>query len=260
MDFSIGHVILSIAIVLTAGVSAAAGMDGGAIYVPLFLLCVGLSAKEAVPLSQALIFGGSVVNILMFAGEEHPLVPDLPKIDYRVIMMMNPGLAAGVMLGVLMHLVSPQWLIMLCLLATLLCTFWTTTRKGIKMWNKETELQNSPVPEQSGDANATFMGSIYKKVSNFPQFFKFARSEYKPMVLILACWSAFLVATLNRQHRCSDGYWFQTFAVLLMCWLFTWLGQQQVPQIELHSSVVDQKEGVISWTSTNLRWYLIHLF
>ena len=39
--------------------SAAAGIGGGGVYVPLMLLLLGLSAKEAVPLSQALIFGGA---------------------------------------------------------------------------------------------------------------------------------------------------------------------------------------------------------
>ncbi|CAK0887122.1 unnamed protein product, partial [Prorocentrum cordatum] len=74
--------------------SAAAGMGGGGVYVPLLLLLCGFSTQEAVPLSQAMIVGGAVVNIVMFCGER-PADPRRPRIDYDVVMMLNPGLAAG---------------------------------------------------------------------------------------------------------------------------------------------------------------------
>merc|ERR1719449_34308 len=84
------EVIATILIVLTAMLSAAAGMGGGGVYVPLLLLLGGLSTKEAVPLSQAMIVGGASVNVIMFCGERHPKDPRRPKIDYEVLMMLNP--------------------------------------------------------------------------------------------------------------------------------------------------------------------------
>merc|ERR1719262_1830110 len=96
--------VCTVLIVLTAMLSAAAGMGGGGVYVPLLLLLMGFSTKEAVPLSQAMICGGAIVNVIMFCGERHPKYRHKPKIDYDVIMMLNPGLAGGVTLGVICHL------------------------------------------------------------------------------------------------------------------------------------------------------------
>jgi len=64
-----------------------------------------------VPLSQALIFFGSVVNILMFVGDTHPKDVKKPRIYYDTIMMLNPGLCVGVTCGVMLHVISPSWII-----------------------------------------------------------------------------------------------------------------------------------------------------
>merc|ERR1719478_1274015 len=126
----------TVLVVITALLSAAAGMGGGGVYVPLLLLLLGFSTKEAVPLSQAMIVGGAIVNVLMFCGERHPKFPHRPRIDYDVIMMMNPGLAAGVTIGVICHLISPQWLIVMTLLVTLAITLQKSLTKGIQSWQK----------------------------------------------------------------------------------------------------------------------------
>merc|ERR1719449_559736 len=131
------EVVCTILIIITAMLSAAAGMGGGGVYVPLLLLLLGLSAKEAVPLSQAMIVGGAVVNILMFSGERHPKFPQRPRIDYEVIMMLNPTLATGVTLGVICNIISPQWLIVVILLVTLVIALQKTVTKGIEQWKKE---------------------------------------------------------------------------------------------------------------------------
>merc|ERR1719393_834265 len=133
------EVVCTVLIIVTAMLSAAAGMGGGGVYVPLLLLLLGLSTKEAVPLSQSMIVGGAIVNIVMFSGDRHPKNPNRPKIDYDVIMMMNPGLAAGVTIGVICNLVSPQWLIVVILLVTLVLALQKSLSKGIQSWQKESK-------------------------------------------------------------------------------------------------------------------------
>merc|ERR1719375_2807547 len=134
------EVVLTILIIATAMMSAAAGMGGGGVYVPLLLLLGGLSTKEAVPLSQAMIVGGATVNVIMFCGERHPKDPSRPKIDYEVLMMLNPGLAAGVTIGVMAHMVSPQWLIVVILIVTLVLALQKSLAKGLQAWQKESEM------------------------------------------------------------------------------------------------------------------------
>merc|ERR1719235_3099995 len=140
-------------------------MGGGGVYVPLLLLLLALSTKEAVPLSQAMICGGAIVNVIMFCGERHPNYPSRPKIDYEVIMMMNPGLAAGVTAGVILHFVSPQWLIVSVLVVTLAISLQKSLTKGIQQWKKESAAiaasqASSSTPGNNGSGGSSGSGSI----------------------------------------------------------------------------------------------------
>merc|ERR1719155_106648 len=116
-------IVCTVLIVLTAAMSASAGLGGGGVYVPLTVLLIGLKTSEAVPLSQTMVFAGAIVNVVMLVGDRHPTKPERPKIAYDIVMLLNPGLAFGVVVGVLAHLVSPFWLTLSCLFVTLIYAF-----------------------------------------------------------------------------------------------------------------------------------------
>merc|ERR1719316_1566283 len=54
-------------------------------------------------------------------------------------MLLEPGLACGVIVGVLLNRVSPKWLITALLVATLGSAFMRTGQKALTLWRKETE-------------------------------------------------------------------------------------------------------------------------
>jgi uncharacterized membrane protein YfcA len=248
------EVVCTVLIIITAMLSAAAGMGGGGVYVPLLLLLLGLSTKEAVPLSQAMIVGGAVINVLMFCGERHPKYPNRPRIDYDVIMMMNPGLAAGVTLGVICHLISPQWLIVTTLLLTLAISLQKSATKGIASWNKESAaLAAQAASGNNGGAGGGNSGeSIKIKLADFPAFKQFAMDNTKPMVLIMTCWAAFFMLNLVKAPQCSTLYWVQLIGMLLLCFCFTAAGANI-----LKGRCIDgeSQEGFLEWTPTTLVTY-----
>jgi len=247
------EVICTILIVITAMLSAAAGMGGGGVYVPLLLLLLGFSTKEAVPLSQAMIVGGAVVNVLMFSGDRHPKYHHRPRIDYDVIMMMNPGLAAGVTIGVICHLISPQWLIVSTLLITLAITLQKSSIKGIAAWNKESAALAAAAangPRGGGGNNASVQIKLMdaKSVAAFKEF---ALDNTKPMLLILACWTVFFVMNVFKAPQCSTMYWLQLLAMMLLCVVFTVAGSHVIrSRVKSESS-----EGLLDWTPTTMLLY-----
>lgn len=237
--------VATILIIITAMLSAAAGMGGGGVYVPLLLLLLGLSTKEAVPLSQAMIVGGAVVNVLMFCGDRHPMYPNKPRIDYEVIMMMFPGLAAGVMLGIVCHLMSPQWLIVSALIVTLGITFEKTWYKGIAAWKKESEALAAKALTPRKEEPIGF------KIPEFHVFQEFLVSQPKAMGLIAACWTAFLLLNCVKAPQCTALYWVQMVGLLGLCYLFTMAGIHVMRNSEKDAS----GEGVLNWTPTTLWQY-----
>mmetsp|Transcript_7599 Transcript_7599/g.16336 ORF Transcript_7599/g.16336 Transcript_7599/m.16336 type:complete len:568 (+) Transcript_7599:131-1834(+) len=127
----------SICIFFAALLSAAAGVGGGGMYVPLFLVFLGLQAQDAVPIAQALICMTAIVNYCCFSCQYHPIFEGMSKIDYNCLVMLTPMMTVGVTLGVLAHQLSPHWLIVALLVITLSIMFSRTFEKGIKVWQAE---------------------------------------------------------------------------------------------------------------------------
>ena len=110
-------------------VVAGGGLGGGGIFIPLYVLVIGMQTKQAVPVSQATIFGGSIVNMIFNVPQSHPLRSNHPLIDYMAIVMFTPSLLAGTTIGVVLNIIFPSWLITATLVVTLVYASIRTTRK-----------------------------------------------------------------------------------------------------------------------------------
>mmetsp|Transcript_11710 Transcript_11710/g.19067 ORF Transcript_11710/g.19067 Transcript_11710/m.19067 type:complete len:453 (+) Transcript_11710:300-1658(+) len=138
-------------IVFLAGTLAgAAGVGGGAIYVPLYIVLFGL-VYEAIPLSKAAVFGAAIA---FFIGNIVTPVPKSTKhvnrFAYDAIMVMEPSTLLGTVFGVLASRVTPYWLITLLMALLLAFSATKTFLKGNKLFRKETE---TIVRRQSSEEN-----------------------------------------------------------------------------------------------------------
>lgn len=252
------EIICTILVIFTAMLSAAAGMGGGGVYVPLMLLLLGFSTKEAVPLSQAMIVGGAVVNVIMFCGERHPKFPSRSKIDYDVVMMLNPGLAAGVTVGVMVNIITPQWLIVITLIVTLVLALQKSWTKGIAQWNKESKAAaEAAAASASGGGGGGLPGgappaSVKIKLADFRSFVALAKDNNRPLGLICGCWTVFLLVNIMKAPQCSTMYWMQLLGLLALCGAFTFAGAWTISE-SVHDA--DNADGMLNWTPRTLRLY-----
>jgi len=81
----------------TAFLSAGSGVGGGGVFVPLFLLLLGFSAGEAVPLSKTCCLAGSIVNLSIFLKQKDPSSSkksvEKPLIDFDTAYVARSALA-----------------------------------------------------------------------------------------------------------------------------------------------------------------------
>jgi uncharacterized membrane protein YfcA len=159
-----GAVLLFIGSALAAG----GGLGGGGIFVPLLILVCLLSPKEAVPISQAMIFGGSIVNIYINYNSRHPVVKSRPLIDYDTVLILEPLMLLGTTVGVMLNAISPTWLIVVILVIIIGYGAVRTTTKGIRTFNAERKARKGEIElnKIAGDENinskirvATIMGN-----------------------------------------------------------------------------------------------------
>jgi len=118
---------------IASTIAALAGIGGGGLLVPLYVLVMNFEADLASPLSSAAIMGGSIVGFIIYCQRWHERYPAIqrPLIDYETIALLIPALLAGVMIGTILDKLLPIWSI-LAVMFVLLIT--TTLRTGSKAY------------------------------------------------------------------------------------------------------------------------------
>ena len=116
-------------------VSAAGGVGGGGLYVPVLILLGGLSSQAAVPVSTAIIFGNAFASLAFNAEMRHPTA-DRPLIDLQVVLLLEPPTLTGAALGVLLNRVLPASVTFVLLVLILGLTTVRTTMRGCRLLNQ----------------------------------------------------------------------------------------------------------------------------
>ncbi|OQS01100.1 hypothetical protein ACHHYP_01827 [Achlya hypogyna] len=118
-------------------VSSGGGLGGGGLLVPLYIIVLGMSSHDAIPLSKATIFGSAIASMLLNVRKKHPLDPERQLIDYEVVVMMEPMTLAGTIIGVHLNKMCPEWLITVLLVWLLSNTSLRMVTKGRHVWQQE---------------------------------------------------------------------------------------------------------------------------
>jgi len=125
--------VCSLVLFFAAVLCAAGGIGGGGIYVTLLMVAGRLGVTDAVPLSKAIVFFGSISSWVL---NSRKLVAWETKqetaIDYNICRLVVPGALSGTLIGVILNRRLPSWTILAVLLAILVViTFsvgWTTVK------------------------------------------------------------------------------------------------------------------------------------
>merc|ERR1712154_3128 len=89
-------------------------------------------------LSQATIFGGSIVNLIMNLKKFRPTRSHRPLTDFSTLLIFEPMLLVGTIIGVLLNVMFPDILILILLALVLSYATLRTSLKAIRLWKKET--------------------------------------------------------------------------------------------------------------------------
>jgi uncharacterized membrane protein YfcA len=129
--------IMSFLVLFVCGaVAAGGGIGGGGVFIPILFLLGGFRLKDAVPISNVMIAGASIANYIQMAPQRHPNV-NRPLIYYDLAMIINPLALLGTIFGVMLNTISPEWLVLVLLIITLIVTVYRTSLKGIAYYQKE---------------------------------------------------------------------------------------------------------------------------
>jgi len=117
-------------------VAAGGGIGGGGILVPIYILVMGFSPKNAIPLANVTVFGGAVANTYLNSRKRHPLA-DRPMVDWDLIMIMEPLTIGGALIGAFLNKLLREEVLVVMLVLLLSSTAYTTLQKATKMYKIE---------------------------------------------------------------------------------------------------------------------------
>ena len=93
-----GFIAATIMILILGSLAAGAGIGGGGLFVPFYMILLDVSLNSAVPLSKATILGGAIGNFVTISRARHPKA-ERPLIDYEASTLMQSGELLGVVFG-----------------------------------------------------------------------------------------------------------------------------------------------------------------
>lgn len=148
-----GWQVISAVILLFLGASicSAGGIGGGGLFIPIFNLLLRFDAKTSAALSNFVILGGSMANLLWNLPQQHPLLPHKRVINYDVALILQPNMLLGISIGVICNVMFPGWLIIAQLALILGYITYRSCKNGLKRWRLESQLAAVNASAESGD-------------------------------------------------------------------------------------------------------------
>lgn len=121
---------------LALAAAALGGVGGGGILLPIYILVLDFRVKQAVALANATILGGAVANVLFATARRHPYA-DRPSINWTLIVLFEPLVIFGTVLGSFGNKLLPEALLMTILVLLYGSLSYTTTRKAVAQVHEE---------------------------------------------------------------------------------------------------------------------------
>eukprot|EP01088_Endostelium_zonatum_P018569 TRINITY_DN6005_c0_g1_i2.p1 TRINITY_DN6005_c0_g1~~TRINITY_DN6005_c0_g1_i2.p1 ORF type:complete len:482 (+),score=98.77 TRINITY_DN6005_c0_g1_i2:91-1536(+) len=123
---------------IAGAVASGSGIGGGGFYIPIFVLIMGLNPHVAVPLSKITILGISIGSFTVLSTARHPTEGvNRPLIDYPTASVMQPTSLMGAVIGVVLNVITPAYLLIIFLTLVLAYTGYSTFSKGLERYRKE---------------------------------------------------------------------------------------------------------------------------
>lgn len=128
----IGFMLASLGVTL----GSSAGIGGGGIVVPVYIIVMGLTPRWAIPLGSVTVLGGSMAAFILNLRRRHPLA-DRPIIDWDMILVMEPLVLIGALIGAVLHRVVSEKILTVLLVLLLSVAAHTTLAKAKRMYDAE---------------------------------------------------------------------------------------------------------------------------
>lgn len=101
-------------VLFTSTLASAAGIGGGSLLYPIYIVILGFNTHETIPLSKFTVFSSSLVTFFMSMNIKHP-ERNTFALDYNIAGMIIPMTLFGTSFGVILNKMLPFTIILISL-------------------------------------------------------------------------------------------------------------------------------------------------
>lgn len=185
----------SIMLIIISGLSNAAGIGGGPLNTLNLSIFFSFNTFLAIPMTQVIIFGGSLMSIALKIPARHP-TKNRPLIDYELVSYLTAPLLAGTSVGVILHLIFPDYLSSFLLVLLLIFMSYQAIKKGISLYKKESFIKQSSISIRTIESDKNYDTRTSQQEITTPLTeTKFSTAE-TPSVKIQSIWGSLFIIAL----------------------------------------------------------------
>jgi hypothetical protein len=118
-------------------IASAGGIGGGGVNVPLLLAIAGYSYHKSTIFSLCTVLGNYIAQTSINIQHSHPHVPKRPLIYWDIILFLLPAQLGGSNLGVIIHSLFPDRLLLICAIIVLVMAIYKTYFKFWYYYHEE---------------------------------------------------------------------------------------------------------------------------
>ena len=143
-DNIVNDSILIFLVTLISILTTIGGVGGGGLLIPVYMLIGNFKIETAIPLTIFTILGDTVMRIIFLFNKNHPLNQKRDLIYFPPLLLITLADANTSFIGVVLSNVSSSMITSVCLLFTLIFTFYKSVKKAINTYIKEEKYLNDP--------------------------------------------------------------------------------------------------------------------
>lgn len=238
--FGIGGIFIAIL------VNTVAGIGGGGIILPILVLVMKFSLRQAIALSNLVVFGSALASAIVNLTKRHPNpFVDRPLISFDIVLLMEPITMIGALCGTYIGKIIPEIFLVISLGIVLATVSWRSYTIGMQQYLLEANETNSNISNflQTFEEASDSINSVRNQYSSLSfENVRIEEKEESPLIIdieesntpigdLLALTLLTIVVTLltlakssNNSHpvmKCSGIlYWLDNFIILMVVAIF----------------------------------------
>ncbi|KAL4512562.1 hypothetical protein ABPG72_020399 [Tetrahymena utriculariae] len=154
LTFGLVEIISYVLISIIVGLANVGGLGGGIIKVPILVIILNFSVKEATFLSYPILLGGVLSNVILLIFQRHPK-KDKPIIDFDLALILVPTILLGTVLGVLMNIIISEIILSSVFIVFLfiVCLYLFMKARDMKQKQQEDKEEQDSMPQNKNNSN-----------------------------------------------------------------------------------------------------------